>query len=110
MKKTILSILLVLLLSKFCSGQSIQQQHSQLMAERMTAVCKLDSMQKRDIYDINMSLSMQKSEARKWYSDLDSLTAVIQAIENTRDSLYTGVLDTGEYQLYKQHKKDIIKK
>lgn len=86
------------------SGDSLAQK----IAQRMKDTLGLSEPQRAQIYQINLSLQSQKSQARQLYAGTDSLAVKIQQIENQRDSQYQAILSSEKYQLYRQKKRNLI--
>lgn len=82
---------------------------ARLFATRMKDSLALSAQQATFIYNINMQLNHAKMQARQSFTQMDSLRRQIQKIENTRDSLYSTVLDTAQYRRYREKKNSLIR-
>ncbi len=108
-------IAIVLLLAGRSQAQQMQPvmkdkyQLAQAIAERMKDTLELSGVQQERLYRINLRLAEQKIAVRGRYAHTDSLTIYIQAIENTRDSLYRHVLGPNRFPLYLQKKTQLIR-
>ncbi len=91
-----------------------QENNPEKLAEKMADAMKdslnLNKKQRDDIYAINMQLHDEKVKARKQSTNRAVVGKELQRIENTRDHLYKQVLKENEYALYKQKKRNLIKK
>lgn len=84
------------------------QDISSRIANKMRDTLSLFSAQRDSIYSINIELHNRKQLVRQQYSNMDSLRIKIQAIENTRDSLYRTVLSEEKYLMYRQKKRNLV--
>lgn len=78
------------------------------IAVRMKDSLSLTEQQKEQVYQLNLQLHQSKANVRQQYAGTDSLRLRVQWVENTRDSLYRQVLNTGQYELYLQKKRNLI--
>ncbi len=78
------------------------------IAQRMKDTLALSDTQKGQVYDINIRLYEQKTAMRNQYAGNTVLNAKIQAVENTRDSLYRVVLTGDQFILYSQKKRTLM--
>lgn len=78
------------------------------IAVKMKDSLLLTDGQKQQVYQLNLQLHQSKATVRQQYAGTDSLRLRVQWVENTRDSLYRGVLDSEQYQLYLQKKRNLI--
>lgn len=78
------------------------------IAQRMKDSLSLDETQRAKLYDLNMLLHNRKMSIRQQYAGKDSLSYYMQIVENSRDSLYHGVLTDEKYLLYKSKKRHLI--
>jgi hypothetical protein len=74
----------------------------------MSDSLKVSVGQEKKIYQVNILLSNQKDSVRKMNLDPVQLQRRIQAVENTRDSMYRDVLNTGQYEKYRRLKASLI--
>jgi uncharacterized coiled-coil protein SlyX len=107
MKSFILSILLLFIV--FAShSQNTKNAASKRIADSMSDSLKLSVGQEKKIYEVNLLLSDKKDSVRKLSLDVNQLQRRMQAIENTRDSLYRIVLNSGQYDKYLRLKGSLI--
>lgn len=78
------------------------------VAQRMTDTLALSDGQRLQVYDINIRLHEQKKAMRSQYAGNAQLTTKIQAVENTRDSLYRAILTQNQFILYKEKKRTLM--
>ncbi len=79
------------------------------IAQRMKDTLSLSDPQRSQVYNINLQLHQQKAAVWQQYgSDTTALRQQLQLRENTRDSLYHGVLTEQQYQLYRQKKLALV--
>lgn len=78
------------------------------LAVRMKDSLSLTQAQQQQLYQLNLQLHQSKMSVRQQYAGNDSLRLRVQWVENTRDSLYRGVLTTGQHELYLQKKRNLI--
>jgi hypothetical protein len=83
-------------------------QLSHKIAKKMKDTLDLSAQQRQDIYQVNMNLHNQKQAIRQQNPPPDSLSARIQRVEKTRDSLYLPIIGQAKYQLYLQKKRNLI--
>jgi hypothetical protein len=82
---------------------------AQKIANKMKDSLGLTVQQQAGIYQINLQLHGQKQQARQQYSGNPAqLGPVIQAIEQSRDSLYKPLLLPQEFLVYKQKKRNLV--
>lgn len=108
----------LLLLTFFVFGDTNAQQGNpndghavvlaQKIAKKMKDTLDLSAQQRQQLYDVNMNLHNQKQDAWLGNPSMDSLTARIQRIEKTRDSLYRPIIGEAKYQAYLQKKQNIV--
>lgn len=109
MNKKIMICCFFLVLSLLLKAQThIAEQIASHIAQKMQDSLSLTNGQKNSIYAINIQLNNRKMAARKQYSGT-ALETRIQAIENTRDTLYHLVLmNDATFQLYRQKKRNLV--
>ena len=79
------------------------------IAKKMQDSLQLTTVQKNQLYDVNMTLHNQKQAARVLYATTPTaLNTKLQTIERTRDSLYLPILTNTEYIKYKQKKRNLV--
>lgn len=78
------------------------------IAVKMKDSLSLTEQQQQQVYQLNLQLHQSKINVRQQYAGTDSLRLRVQWVENTRDSLYRGVLTTEQYLLYLQKKRNLI--
>jgi hypothetical protein len=79
------------------------------VAKKIADTLNLPSAKRKQIEDINLQLHQQKMTARTQYAGQDSVLRIrIQAVENTRDSLYKPVIGDALFLLYKQKKRNLL--
>jgi hypothetical protein len=78
------------------------------IADKMKDSLLLSSVQRDQVFSINVELHNRKMAARSITSNRDSLSISVQQIENKRDSLYARVLSEQQLGLYKQKKRSLI--
>lgn len=81
---------------------------SNKIANKMRDSLNLTPQQRNQIKNINLQLHDKKMTARSQTTNRESLGRKLQEIENGRDSLYRKVLTGGQYNNYKQKKKELI--
>ncbi len=75
------------------------------IAQRMKDSLSLSEPQRTQLYTINMQIHQEKAIAWQEYrSDSTVLRQQLQLQENSRDSLYKGILNEQQYELYRQKK------
>jgi hypothetical protein len=74
------------------------------IAQKMKDTLQLSESQRSQIYDLNMQMHNQKMQLRQQFAGDSTLRDRIQAVENTRDSLYSPVLTEQQFLAYKQKK------
>lgn len=98
-----------LLTTVFVCAQTPGELLAEKVASKMKDSLMLNDNQKEQVYSINMQLYHQKQEVFVRYkSAADSLRFHIQKIENARDTLYSGVLPSEKFILYKQKKLNLL--
>ena len=109
MKKSILSIFFILSVHLVIAqqDQSPMVKLANKMADRMRDTLGLDTGQREKIFNINLSLAMEKSIAYSNHKKED-IGKELQKIENKRDGLYKKELSNQQYDIYKQKKRRII--
>lgn len=105
-----ISIVTILLISSFFvnAQQNPAIEIAGKIAQRMKDTLALTDIQKGQVYDINIRLHEQKTAMRNQYAGNAVLNAKIQAVENTRDSLYRVVLTENQFILYSQKKRALM--
>lgn len=88
--------------------QSAAGQYSEKVAQRMKDSLGLSVGQQNLLYEVNMQIAALKASVWKRYADNDSIRVHLQAIENTRDSLYRAVITEQQMTLYKQKKGNLL--
>lgn len=78
------------------------------IADKMKDTLNLTQQQRAKVFQVNMRLNNEKMEARRQYTDRTQLQTATQAIEKTRDSLYSPVLTAAQFELYKQKKRFLV--
>ena len=110
MRKLFISLFAITLACGYANSQdsTLAQKLAQHIALKMKDTLELSPTQQNQLYWINMNLHETKLQIRESYSDMDSLRVHIQLVENTRDSLYQGVLEEQKFLLYRQRKQQLI--
>lgn len=108
MKKIFILLSACIVIVSISDAQTVREQLSIKIAERMKDSLSLSTEQKNRIYSINLQLHTQKQNYRQQYSNADSLQYHIQRVESSRDSLYKSVLTSDQYLLYRQKKRNLI--
>jgi len=110
MRQLIISLFIITLACAKVNSQdsTLAQKLAQHIALKMKDTLELSPTQQDQLYWINMNLHESKLQVRENYTDSDSLRVRIQLVENTRDSLYLGVLNEEKYLLYRQKKQQLI--
>lgn len=108
MKKLFICFLLIGISSVVFGQSNHAETISGKIAARMKDSLSLTVQKRQQIYQINLQLHQQKQSVRQQFNNNDSIRIKIQLIENTRDSLYSSVLNEQEYILYKQKKKSLV--
>jgi len=103
------AMILVMTGSAFAQ-QSPAEEIADKIAKKMKDSLQLTTAVQSQLYNVNLQLHGQKMAVRQQYAaSSDTLTMMIQRVENTRDSLYRAVLqDEDKYLLYKQKKRNLI--
>ena len=78
------------------------------IALKMKDTLALSDSQKTQIYDLNMQLHHEKMLMRQQFAGNVVLREKMQAVENTRDSLYRSVLTEPQFILYRQKKRTLV--
>jgi hypothetical protein len=89
-------------------SQTYSQTLSLKIADKLKDSLQLSERQKQALFQVNLQMEADKSEARRLYKLTDSLTKKIQRIENKRDSLYRPFMNEEQYQKYKSKKRSLI--
>ncbi len=111
MKKILLLFICFLFYAITANAQEKKpEKHAEKIADAMKDSLNLNKKQRDEIYTINMDLYNKKTIARKASTDRAIVGKELQRIENTRDSLYKKILAEKEYDLYKQEKRNLVKK
>lgn len=108
--KYIVIVTSVLLFSFISNAQqSPSEKLAAKFAERLKDSLLLTSAAQQSLYQVNLELHQQKTTARLQYSNsLDTLSRVIQQIENSRDSLYRQIIGEEKFGAYMIRKKSLI--
>jgi hypothetical protein len=82
---------------------------AQKIANKMRDSLGLTAQQQAGIYQINLQLHGQKQQARQQHAASPAqLAPALQAIEQSRDSLYRPLLLPQEFVAYKQKKRNLV--
>jgi hypothetical protein len=108
MKNILITMILILGVQGLRAQTSPATVLANKIAQKMKDTLGLSDTQKTQVYDLNMQLHNQKMSMRQQYAGDSVLREKIQAVENTRDSLYTTVLNEQQFNLYKQKKRLLI--
>jgi hypothetical protein len=108
MQKILSCLILFFLFYRASAQTSPAQVLADKIALKMKDSLSLSEQQRSQLYNINIQLHNLKASARQQYSAMDSLGRAIQRIENTRDSLYSSVLNSEQTILYKEKKSTLI--
>jgi hypothetical protein len=85
------------------------QQVAATQAQKMKDTLGLTAVQKDSIYAINLRLMEEKHQLRSQYAgDAALLRTKTQEVENTRDGRYQPILNTQQYALYLQKKRNLL--
>ncbi len=109
--KKFMVCLMLLCSGSFCYSQaqlSPEQEIAGRIAQKMKDSLSLNNHLRDQIYNINLQLHNQKATVRQQYAVQDSVRIHVQRIENTRDSLYKGVLSSEKFLLYKLKKRNLV--
>lgn len=90
--------------SNEAAGHSMENR----VTENMRDSLLLDELQTVSIFKINMQILEAKKLARKGGKAPEELRLSMQRAENTRDSLYAGVLTQKQFALYLVKKRGIV--
>ncbi|HEX2844925.1 MAG TPA: hypothetical protein VHN59_00140 [Chitinophagaceae bacterium] len=109
MKNIFLSVILLTITGTAFAQQSPAEEVAAKIANRMKDSLELTTTVRDQLYDVNLQLHSRKMAVRQQYTEPEALRQAIQQIENTRDSLYSTVLQNeNKYFLYKQKKRNLI--
>jgi len=108
MKLLFLFALLIGGFNHVATAQAPAEAIASKIADKMTDSLSLTQAERDQIYTVNMNLHEQKMKMRAVYQDPIQLGPQLQKIENTRDSLYGGVLSAEKFQLYRQKKRSLV--
>jgi hypothetical protein len=108
MKKIIVIISVFLGISFSVKAQSQAEIVAGRVADKMKDSLSLNSSQRTAIYTVNLQLANSKSEVRRNFQQMDSVRIYMQRVENTRDSLYKGVLNEQQFLFYKKRKMTLL--
>jgi Spy/CpxP family protein refolding chaperone len=78
------------------------------IADHMRDSLHLSAAQRDQIFDINIQLFLEKQQARAASTNRDSVSRLIQRIENKRDSLYIQVLSKEQNYNYQLKKRNLV--
>jgi hypothetical protein len=78
------------------------------IAQKMKDSLSLTTIEREQVYQINLQLHNQKMLIRQQHINQDSVRIYTQRIEQTRDSLYRIILNEEKYLLYIGKKKNIV--
>lgn len=106
--KFILSIATLLMVISNANAQSMDDQISEKIAQKMKDSLFLTETQKSWLEKINFQLHAKKMEIWQQYTETDSIQKYLQITENMRDTLYNEVLKKEQYIFYIQKKKQLI--
>jgi hypothetical protein len=113
MKKNIiiatLSFLFFSALSAYAQTGNAGIQLANTIANKMKDTLALTQQKRNQVFAINIQLHNQKMIVRQQNTNADSIRVKTQRVENTRDTLYKGVLPVNKYQLYLQKKRNLIR-
>ncbi len=112
MKKRIITALSFLFLSALTGYAQTGNAGTQLannIANKMKDTLALTQQKRNQVFAINIQLHNQKMIVRQQNTNADSIRVKTQRVENTRDTLYKGVLPVNKYQLYLQKKRNLIR-
>jgi hypothetical protein len=104
LSKKLLFCLILAFVCAYAQAQTPAQNLATKIARKMKDSLALNEEQKNNLYEINMLLHNQKMQVRSLYVVPDSVLHYLQAVENSRDSLYQPVLTEQQYILYKEKK------
>jgi hypothetical protein len=107
--KTIPFLVIIMLCYNYSQAQNNNNQFASKQAKKMNHNLHLQDSLSIKLYNINLSIINSKMYARKRISNRDSLTIVIQSIENNRDNLYKSVLSKEQFLQYRKQKNEILK-
>lgn len=80
----------------------------QKIAKKMQDSLSLSPQQRSQVFQVNMDLHSQKQQVRQTTVIRDSISARLQRIENTRDSLYLPIIGIAKYPMYLQKKRNLV--
>lgn len=78
------------------------------IADKMADSLGLNNQQRAKVFQVNMDLNKQKTQARGKSQDRAVVGKDLQRIEGTRDSLYKTLLTATQYGLYIQKKRHLV--
>lgn len=109
MKKIITLLFCLFLVYNGYAQNNPAEQVATTIAQKMKDSLLLSDAQRGQIYGINIRLHEQKMQARQQHANDRALIGKgLQQVENTRDSLYQGVLTAEQCLLYQQKKRSLI--
>jgi len=108
--KALIILFFLLLTAASSKSQNVQDSLAYKIAERMKDSLSLSDLQKAKLYIINMQLNKDKAATRNLSvnGDYNYMRKQMQAIENTRDSIYSQVLTNEQLRVYKQNKNKLV--
>jgi hypothetical protein len=106
-QKFLLFILIIGVLMHAGAQSTPGEDVSSKIAQRMKDTLALSDSQKVRLYNINQDLHNKKMAVRAQGST-SFIGDELQAVENTRDSLYKGVLSPDQYLLYRKKKNRLV--
>ena len=106
--KNIIALLLVILISSQARSQTVAEQLSSKIADKMKDTLELTGTQRQQIYEINMQLATQKQAARAASTDREVVGRQLQQIEGTRDGLYQPILGEEKFATYRRKKNNLV--
>lgn len=108
MKEILITMILILGVQGLRAQTNPATTLANTIAQKMKDTLSLSGSQKTQIYTLNMQMHDQKMSMRQQYAGNSLLREKIQAVENTRDSLYMTILNEQQFILYKQKKRFLI--
>lgn len=102
MKFLIATVILICMGFKGTAQSSGMSDSAYRIAKKLKDTLSLSDSKLNQIYNINMQLQLQKLVNQQ------QGVSVLQAIENTRDSLYHTILSDSLFILYKQKKQRLL--
>jgi len=92
-----------------CSQEDQAETLAKKIAQRLGDTLALSIQERADVLSANLSIVAQKKTVFLNEAMPDSVKAVkLQAIENTRDSLYRRIIGLERFEVYKNKKKSIV--